>query len=122
MVPIEYSSERTPRVLNSAMIFRASSSQYSRTNRSSRQSPTREIAGRLDDGAHLRAINLGIAHAQAAAAMAEHGVELVQQLRLALETVERHADFRGQPLKLAIRMRDELVQRRVKQADGDGQA
>ena len=62
--------------------------------------------------------DLGIDDAQPAAAVAEHRVELVQFLRRARAIVSaRHADLLGQ---LGLRrgvVRQELVQRRIEQAD-----
>ena len=85
---------------------------------------------RFEDGAGLHLGNFRVGDAQSAASMSEHGVELVQlfdpakqssQLfqfrRFRLRSLE-HCDLDHQFFTL----RQELVQRRIQQADGDWQA
>ena len=47
--------------------------------------------GGLEDGAHLHRVDLGVRDGEAAAAVAEHRVELVQVLRALRELLHRHA-------------------------------
>ena len=77
----------------------------------------------LEDRARLHLGDFGIAHRQAHAAEAEHRVELVQLGCARVRSFSaRHAhrlrDFRD----LRVGVRQELVQRRVEQADRDRQA
>jgi hypothetical protein len=60
--------------------------------------------------------------AEAAAAQAEHRVELVQLGHAARHFFHRHAELVGQFGLLVVRLRQELVQRRIEEADGGGQA
>jgi hypothetical protein len=82
----------------------------------------RDIAGRLEDRARLHLVDFGIGDAQAAAAMAEHRVELVQFTCARFSVVDADADAFGHFLELLVGMRQEFVQRRIEQADGDRQA
>ena len=72
---------------------------------------------RLEDGARLHRRDLGIADAEAAAAEAEHRVELVQLLDALVNTRGRHPDLLRQLLLLLLGVRQELVQRRIEEAD-----
>ena len=54
--------------------------------------------------------------------MLGHRVELVQLGRAALERLHRDAGRARDLRELGLRVRQELVQRRVEQAYGDGQA
>ncbi|MOA55328.1 hypothetical protein D3C78_1791040 [compost metagenome] len=72
---------------------------------------------RLEDGADLHLIDLGIGHAQAAAAVAQHGVGLVQFTRATLQLGGVQTRTGGQGVDVGVRVRDELVQRRVQQTD-----
>ena len=54
--------------------------------------------------------------------MAQHRVELVQALGLPLQALERTPDLLRKSVKLVIRVRNELVKRRIEQADRDRQA
>lgn len=49
--------------------------------------------------------------------MAEHGVEFVQRIQPLAEYGLRHAHGGGDLYDLAIALRQEFVQRRIKQAD-----
>jgi hypothetical protein len=71
----------------------------------------------LEHRARLHRRDLGIADAEAAAAEAEHRVELVQLLDALVDARRRHADLLRQLLLLLLRVRQELVQRRVQEAD-----
>ena len=71
-------------------------------------------------GLHLG--DLRIENVQTAAAGTQHRVELVQAFYLALELVEGYAHLIGQLLDLVILVREELMERRVKQTDGYRQA
>ncbi len=81
-----------------------------------------QLAGRFHDRLHLHVVDFGIGDPQAAAAMAEHGVELVQELDLVLQGRGRDLHHLGQFLDLLVGVGEELVQRRVEEADGDRQA
>ena len=48
-----------------------------------------QFAGGLHDGPHLHVVDLRVGDAQAAAAVAEHRVELVQEFDLVLDGVDR---------------------------------
>ena len=63
----------------------------------------------------------GYVDAQAAAAEAQHGVELVHAVHLGLDPLDRHAALLGQVLHVLLGLGQELVQRRVQGADGHGQ-
>jgi hypothetical protein len=54
-----------------------------------------DVAGGLDDGRGLHDDQLGIGDGQAAAAMAQHGVHLVQLLHALLNDLHRHAHAAG---------------------------
>ena len=88
-----------------------------------------DVDGGLEDGARLHLGDLGEGDAEAAAAQAEHGVGLVQLL----DARQQRAQFLelGRAGLGVFQVRDldqqifalgqELVQRRIEQADGDGQ-
>ena len=77
----------------------------------------------LEDGAHLHLVDLGVRDREAAAAVAEHRVELVQVLRRACSSLSAGTPIAfDRLLELLLVGRQELVQRRVEQADGHGQA
>ena len=74
------------------------------------------------DGRDLHFEDLGIRHGQPAAAMAEHRIHFVQLVDAVLDLGRRDAKFLGR-LRLALGfVRQEFVQRRIEQADRDGQA
>ncbi len=76
----------------------------------------------LGDGRDLHLQNLGIGDRQAAAAVAEHRVHFVQLADAGLHVGRRDAEFLGSfGLRLGV-VRQELVQRRIQQADRDRQA
>ena len=79
--------------------------------------PSFWTCGRLEDRARLHRRDLGIADAQAAATKAEHRIELVQLRDALLDARRRHADLLRQLLLLFRRVRQELVERRVEEAD-----
>ena len=60
--------------------------------------------------------------AEAAAAEAEHGVELVEFLHALLNLLDGHAHLLRQVLLRGVLVREELVQRRVEEADGGREA
>ena len=75
---------------------------------------------RLEDGAGLHLDDLGIAHEQPRAALAEHGVELAQDADAALQLRDAHAHGCRPPRRsIVLAVRQKLVQRRIEQADGD---
>ena len=85
----------------------------------------RDLKGRLEDRARLHARDLRVGDAEAAAAMTEHRVELVQPLDLVehllgarefglAALLRRHLDHQ------ILALGEELVERRVEGADGDG--
>ncbi len=74
--------------------------------------------GRLDDRAGLHGGDFRIGDAQPAAAVAQHGVELVQGLDLGLDLLDGDAHGLGHFLLAGFIVRQELVQRRVQEADG----
>ena len=81
------------------------------------------LDGGLEDRPRLHLVDLGIGDAEAAAAMAEHRVDLVQ-----LRGARAATSATSMPVALATSsisasvLRQELVQRRVEQADRDRQA
>src|SRR5690606_25007123 len=77
---------------------------------------------RLDDGAHLHAQDLGVADGEAAAAVAEHGVQLVELGDALAQLLRGNAQAACDLLDRFVVVGEELVQRRVEEADGDGQA
>ena len=77
---------------------------------------------RLDDRADLHAEDLGVGDRQTATAVAEHRVRLMQLRDAALDLLEAEAHLLRELGLLLLVVRHELVERRVKQAHGDGQA
>ncbi len=75
--------------------------------------------GGLEDGAGLHLGDFGILDAQAAAAEAEHGVELVQLVDALVDGFDRDAELLGDFLLALgiVVLRQEFVQRRIEQAD-----
>src|SRR3546814_5017724 len=69
--------------------------------------------------ARLHLVDLGIGDAEAAAAMAEHGVGLDQLQRAGAHLLFGEAGGLGHLGHGGILVRQELVQRRIEQADGD---
>ena len=74
--------------------------------------------GSLDDGAGLHLGDLGIGDAEAAATVAEHGVELFERVNLGLHFFEGDAHLFGHNLLSGGLVRYELVQRGIEEADG----
>ena len=89
--------------------------------RDGRVAPGRDVERGLEDRARLHLIDLGIGDAQPAAAMAEHRIELVQLGGAAAQRLDLQPGRGGDIGEFAFLVRQELVQRRVEQADGDGQ-
>ena len=81
----------------------------------------RDAAGGLGDRAHLHRVDLGEGDAEPAAAMAQHRIELVQALELVANVADRAPEGRGDGLDVFVRMRQELVERRIEQPHRDGQ-
>ena len=77
-----------------------------------------DVGGGLADGAHLHLGDLGVGDAEAAAAVAEHGVELVELFDQLLDFLGGDAHDLGHFGLAFLIVRDELVQGRVEQADG----
>ena len=83
----------------------------------------RDVEGGLEDGAHLHFVDLGIGDAEAAAAVAEHRVDLVQfGARGLRKSLRRHAGLLRDAGDVFGRVRQEFVQRRIEQADRHRQA
>ena len=76
----------------------------------------------LEDGARLHLGDLRIGDREAAAAEAEHRVELVQLARAVGELLRIGAHGRRDLGDLLLGVRQEFVQRRIEQADGHRQA
>ena len=72
---------------------------------------------RLEHRARLHLRDLRVADAEPAAAEAEHRVELVQLFDARLNRLDRDAQLLRQILLLLRRVRQELVQRRIEEAD-----
>ena len=81
-----------------------------------------DVHGSLDDGARLHLGDLGVGVAQAAAAVSQHGVELGQRLDLGDDLLKGYVHLPGHLLLAFLVVRHELVQGRVEQADGHGEA
>ena len=77
----------------------------------------RQAVGGLGNGANLHGVNLGEADTQPAAAMTEHGVELVESIHLRSDLPHVGAECLCERPEFVIRMRKKLVQRRVEQPD-----
>ena len=82
----------------------------------------RHLARRRGDGAHLHLVDLGIRDAEAAAAVAQHGIELAQRLERRPHGGRVRTERTRQLANVLVGVRQELVQRRIQQADRDGQA
>ena len=76
-----------------------------------------QFAGRADDRLHLHLGDFRIGDAQAAAAVAEHRIELMELFGGLHDLVGRDADFFGQHFGVFARLRQELVQRRIDRPD-----
>ena len=76
---------------------------------------------RLEDGAGLHLDDLGIAHEQPRAALAEHRVELAERGDAAAQLATLTPMLGGDLADELLAMRQELVQRRIEQADGHRQ-
>ena len=72
---------------------------------------------RFEDGARLHGRDLGKCDPEAAAAEAEHGIELVQLLDTRVNPAHGHAKLLRQVGLLLLRLRKELVQRRIEEPD-----
>ena len=75
----------------------------------------------FDDGASLHFGNFGISISQTATAVSEHRVRFGQRFDLVLNRFERNFQVVGQFLHLFFEVRNELVQRRIEQANRYGQ-
>ena len=80
------------------------------------------LDGGLDDRPDLHVADLGELDRQAAAAEAEHRVGLVELLDAALDLLDGDAELAGDLGLAGLVVGQELVQRRVEQADGHRQA
>ena len=74
--------------------------------------------GSLDDGRGLHLGNFGVGDVQTAAAVTHHGVELVQGGDDALQVLHGDVHFLGQSLDVVGLGGQELMERRIQQADG----
>ncbi len=72
---------------------------------------------RLEDGAGLHLDDFRIGNRRAAAAMTEHGIEFMQRIDALAQDGRLHAHDAGDLGDLLVCLRQEFVQRRVKQAD-----
>jgi len=80
------------------------------------------FGGGFEDSADLHFGNLGVFHAEAATAEAEHGVELVEFVHAGHDLLDGDADLLGEVELLLLAVGEELVERRVEEADGGGEA
>jgi hypothetical protein len=71
--------------------------------------------------AHLHRVDLGIRDGEAAPAVPEHRVELVQVFRALRELLDGHPHRPRELLELLRLGRQKLVERRIEEADRDGQ-
>ncbi len=78
-----------------------------------------DLAGGLEDGAHLHFGDFRVGDAEAHAAVAEHRVVFAQAFRALGELRLVHAELGAQGGELLRIVRDELVQGRIEEADGD---
>ena len=76
-------------------------------------------AGRLDDGANLHGGNFRVKDAESASAQTKHGIAFMQVIDTRSYRFHALADFSCQSLDFADGMGQKLVQRRIKQSDGD---
>src|SRR5690606_7935648 len=81
-----------------------------------------DVTGGFEDGPGLHLVDLGVSDAEPATAMAEHRVEFMELRGAALEMIDTDAERIGELGELGIPVRQELVQRRVEQADRARQA
>ena len=81
-----------------------------------------DVQGSLDYSAGLHGSDLGIGDSQTAAAVTHHGVELVEGGDDGLDVGNGLAHILGQQLDVSLVGGQELVQRGVQEADGDGAA
>ncbi len=79
-------------------------------------------SGRLEDGAGLHLGDLWVGDAEAATAVAEHRVELVEVTNALGDHIGADAEFLRECILRGVVVRQKLVQRWVEQADGGGQA
>ena len=77
-----------------------------------------DFDGGLEDGARLHFGDFGVGDAEAAAAVPEHGVELVQLQHAPHDHLDGDVEFLREVELLLLGLRQELVQGRVEQADG----
>src|SRR5689334_7588247 len=78
--------------------------------------------GRLEDGAPLHLRDLGIRYAESATAMTQHRIRLSEPVDDSVELGTRESQGSRQQLALFSTMGEKLVQRRIEQTDGHGQA
>ena len=81
-----------------------------------------DVEAGLDDGPCLHDGDLGICDVEAAAAVTHHGVELVQAVDNSLELGDLHVHLLGQSYDVLFLCGNELVERGIEEADGDGMA
>ena len=81
-----------------------------------------DLEGGLDNGPGLHGGDLGIGDRQAAAAVAHHGVELMEPGDDGLDILHGLAHILGQLGDVGLLGGDELVQGGIQEADGDGAA
>mgnify|MGYP006983815582 CR=1 FL=1 len=74
---------------------------------------------RADDGLRLHDGDLRVRHAEAAATVAHHRVELVEGIDDLLDAADRLVRRLREKRDLVLGVRHELVERRVEEADGD---
>jgi len=81
-----------------------------------------DVDSGLDDGAGLHGGDLRVGDSQTAAAVAHHGVELVEGGDDGLQLLHSHVHLLGQGDNVLLGGGQELVERGIQEADGDGLA
>ena len=81
-----------------------------------------DVDGGIDDGRGLHLGDFRIGNGQTAAAVTHHGVKLVQRRDDLLELVGGDVQLTGDLLDIFLLGREELVQGRIQEADGNGQS
>ena len=85
------------------------------------QAGARQLARGFHDGRDLGLVDLREGDAQPAAAVAQHRVQLVQDVALRAQPIDRKAELRRQGFQVGVGLRQKFVQRRVEQPNGDRQ-
>ena len=80
------------------------------------------IDSRTDYGSRLHLGNFRISHCQTASAVPHHGIELVEGIADFLHFLGRHHHLHRQIVDIALLRGYKLMQRRIKEANGDRSA